>query len=281
MISKAAPKAKVVSPVAKNTAAPKLGITGTSAAAKSTTSSAIKTATASSSTSAAVAKAKAKAKSSASVSPKAKQTAAGKSTTAAAKGGVTAAPKAKAKSGAAVGSGATAVALPLPQPVVPHTPVLGKITLKFLHYTHTFNIEDGVLKYENVDEQFGLSVVYPKGTAYISNEKIDNGEVPSADKCVVQKNSAGNTKGDFTGLHDGGTYCMSMVEPEETSGDEREKKPYVAYKADSNNTGCCANKRMDAITAELKGMSLQELTEKGDRYRELIEARDLEDCLFK
>jgi hypothetical protein len=31
----------------------------------------------------------------------------------------------------------------------------------------------------------------------------------------------------------------------------------------------------------LKGMSVEEIQEKGTRYKELIEARDLEDILFK
>ena len=35
-----------------------------------------------------------------------------------------------------------------------------------------------------------------------------------------------------------------------------------------------------AITAELKGLSVEELREQGDKYKALLEARDLEDCLY-
>jgi len=40
------------------------------------------------------------------------------------------------------------------------------------------------------------------------------------------------------------------------------------------------NNRIDQLTNELKGMSIEELKSKGDKYKEIIEARDLEDVLF-
>jgi hypothetical protein len=41
------------------------------------------------------------------------------------------------------------------------------------------------------------------------------------------------------------------------------------------------NKKVELITEELKGMSIQEIQEKGGKFKDLIEARDLEDILFK
>jgi hypothetical protein len=41
------------------------------------------------------------------------------------------------------------------------------------------------------------------------------------------------------------------------------------------------NGRVDLITQQLKGMSIEEIQSKGDKYKELIEARDLEDILYK
>lgn len=35
------------------------------------------------------------------------------------------------------------------------------------------------------------------------------------------------------------------------------------------------------ITSELKGLSIEQLKEKDSKYKELIEARDLEDILYK
>jgi|LauGreDrversion4_2_1035121.scaffolds.fasta_scaffold2620898_1 hypothetical protein len=38
---------------------------------------------------------------------------------------------------------------------------------------------------------------------------------------------------------------------------------------------------MNKLTDELKSMTHEELLEKGDKYKEIIEARDLEDILYK
>lgn len=41
------------------------------------------------------------------------------------------------------------------------------------------------------------------------------------------------------------------------------------------------NKKVELISSELKGMSIEDIKDKGSKYKELIEARDLEDILFK
>lgn len=64
---------------------------------------------------------------------------------------------------------------------------------------------------------------------------------------------------------------------------EESKVPRVVYQAPRKEV--CPlkgpNKRLDNITDELKQMTIEELQEKGAKYKELIEARDLEDCLFR
>lgn len=73
-----------------------------------------------------------------------------------------------------------------------------------------------------------------------------------------------------------------VIEVEEDAEEEAERrknsKPIQFYKADD---GPKKNGRIDGLTNQLKGMSLDELKEKGDKYKELIEARDLEDILYK
>lgn len=60
--------------------------------------------------------------------------------------------------------------------------------------------------------------------------------------------------------------------------DEKNSKPYQAPKQEQ----CpLRNKRVELITDELKGMSVEEIKEKGGKFKELIEARDLEDILYK
>ena len=40
------------------------------------------------------------------------------------------------------------------------------------------------------------------------------------------------------------------------------------------------NRASAALTAELKNLSVDELRDGSDRYKALLEARDLEDCLY-
>jgi hypothetical protein len=55
-----------------------------------------------------------------------------------------------------------------------------------------------------------------------------------------------------------------------------EKKVYTAH--DSTETKKTTGK--DLLTQELKNMSADELRAQGNKYKELIEARELEDCLY-
>ncbi len=81
-------------------------------------------------------------------------------------------------------------------------------------------------------------------------------------------------------------YVLTAEEKDEDMGTgskvPKERENAVNHKAKEPKVhGSSADLRMKAIGDELKKMSLDELREKGDRYKELIEARDLEDCLFK
>jgi len=67
------------------------------------------------------------------------------------------------------------------------------------------------------------------------------------------------------------------VEVEEDAEEEAERRKNAKltqlYKPEE---GPKKNGRIDGITNQLKGMSIKELQEKGDKYNEPIEARDLE-----
>jgi len=81
------------------------------------------------------------------------------------------------------------------------------------------------------------------------------------------------------GLEDGGIYIVEIEEDNEAEAERRKNaKPIEFYKPEDKLK---QNSRINGITAQLKGMSIKELEEKGDKYRELIEARDLEDILYK
>jgi len=83
----------------------------------------------------------------------------------------------------------------------------------------------------------------------------------------------------WMGLEDGGIYIVEIEEDNEAEAERRKNaKPIEFYKPEDKLK---QNSRINGITAQLKGMSTKELEEKGDKYRELIEARDLEDILYK
>ena len=78
----------------------------------------------------------------------------------------------------------------------------------------------------------------------------------------------------FIGVELNGIYIVEVV-PDAAEEAKIERKVYVAPKKEDKKTSASAQ-----ITNELKNMSLDELKEKGDKYKELLEARELEDCLF-
>lgn len=72
---------------------------------------------------------------------------------------------------------------------------------------------------------------------------------------------------------------LCTVEEDEEAEKKVQKKNFEINKNKSGNEP--GNQRIDNLTNQLKNMSEEELREKGDKYKELIEARDLEDILYK
>jgi hypothetical protein len=68
---------------------------------------------------------------------------------------------------------------------------------------------------------------------------------------------------------------IEVVEDDEAES-KVEKKVYTAV--DTGEAKKTTGK--DLLTQELKNMSADELRAQGDKYKELIEARELEDCLY-
>lgn len=58
---------------------------------------------------------------------------------------------------------------------------------------------------------------------------------------------------------------------------------FVEFKLEKEPEKCKmkGNARMEELTGELKKMTAEELREHGDKYKELLEQRDLEDILYK
>ncbi|KAI9353884.1 hypothetical protein BDR26DRAFT_849395 [Obelidium mucronatum] len=88
-----------------------------------------------------------------------------------------------------------------------------------------------------------------------------------------------SSRWDFRGLVDGQVVRVEIeLDPEEEKRLEARPAGTYGYKAKAVIKS--GNTASELITKELKGLTREELLEKGDKYRELIEARELEDALY-
>jgi hypothetical protein len=167
--------------------------------------------------------------------------------------------------------------IPPTQPVVeevkepPREPVIYQVMVKYNHYKEKFLVTDGVLKEEDIDEQYCLSFVFKGNYALQIREEKD------PERRYLPKQPDGIKKA-WIGVEEGKVYVLEVDEDAEIEAERKKNaKPIEFFKPDKLKE----NGRINGITAQLKGMSLNELKEKGDKYKELIEARDLEDILYK
>ena len=145
-------------------------------------------------------------------------------------------------------------------------PIRGEVVVKYNHYKEKFPVVDGVLKEADIDEQYCLSHAYKGTIQFLLREERD----PS-------RTYLPNEGGAWSCVELGKTYVVEVQEDEAAEAERRKNsKPISFYKEETKKNG-----RIDGITNQLKGMSIKELEEKGDKYKELIEARDLEDILYK
>ena len=157
------------------------------------------------------------------------------------------------------------------EPEPPREPVKGMVTVKYNHYKEKFPILDGILQEADIDEQYCLSFVF-KGDyhLHIRDEK-------DPEKRYQPKHPDGLKA--WVDCEDGKTYIIEVDEDPVLEAERRKNsKPIQFYKPEENLK---KNNRIDGITNQLKGMSLDELKEKREKYKELLEARDLEDILYK
>ena len=151
------------------------------------------------------------------------------------------------------------VSLPTP----PKEPVLGNVKVIYNHYNHTFPISDGILDANLVDDKYCFSFVY-KGNFQLN---LYNAQ----DQLMAQP-----IRFKFQGLLDGESYRVEVIPDPE----EEQKRPYKSGGIQFNKSPLQKKTGADLITEELKKMTVEELMEKGDKYKELIEQRELESCLY-
>ncbi|KAJ2997126.1 hypothetical protein HDV02_005867 [Globomyces sp. JEL0801] len=151
------------------------------------------------------------------------------------------------------------------EPVIQKEPVLGQVTVIFNHYHDSFPIRDGVLDGNIVDDKYAFSFVN-KGQYKLYLRDSDNK--------LMEK--VGTT---FINLIDQTKYTIEIEkDPEEIKRLASKPVQNIQFNKQSDLTP--RNVKVNAITNELKKMTTEQLMDKGETYKELLEARDLEDILY-
>jgi hypothetical protein len=152
----------------------------------------------------------------------------------------------------------------------------GKVLVRYNHYKEEFEIVNGRLAIAEVDDRLCLSFAFPKCRLHLTD--TDSSQSPNA-----EEDATGSA---FLDLQSGKTYWVLVEEDaEEAKLSEERNRAYVERRAkqrdEPGQCSCSTEKRKVALlTEELKQLSAEELREAGPRYKELLAARDLEDCLF-
>ncbi|TNV76308.1 hypothetical protein FGO68_gene14561 [Halteria grandinella] len=152
----------------------------------------------------------------------------------------------------------------------PQEPIKFEVMVKYNHYKGMFPVLDGVLREDSIDEEYCLSFVFKGNYALQIREEKD------PERKYLAKAENGDKA--WVNVQEGKVYVLEVDEDAEVEAERRKNaKPIEFYKPEQPKQ----NARINGLTAQLKGMSIDELKEKGDKYKELIEARDLEDILYK
>ena len=147
----------------------------------------------------------------------------------------------------------------------------GNVLLRYNHYKEEFVIVDGRLTSSEIDERFCLSFAFPKCRLHMT-------DVEGSASANVDEDEGG-----FANMQTGKTYWVLVEEDaEEAKLSEERNRAYVERKAKQRDEPVCQSEKRGValLTEELKKLSAEELREAGPRYKELLAARDLEDCLF-
>ena len=171
------------------------------------------------------------------------------------------------KAASTAGKAAVAEAPPPPPPPPPPEPVEGTCRVRYNHYNQEFRLLDNALQWADVDDAYCISYVF---------EGAFRPRIVDAAGASFQRGAAGA----FAPLQDGGVYTLDIDEDEAAEAAATAANPRRAAGVVAAEPVPGVNSASARLTAELKTLSVEELAGQSDRYRELKEARDLEDVLF-
>ena len=165
----------------------------------------------------------------------------------------------------------------------------GLVTIKYNHYNDKFPIKNGILRFQDIDDKYCFSYAFTEGKyelhLYANQKDLGIPEHRLKEDQIAKV---------FHNCIDGAVYFVQVEEDEEEY--EKARQSYtqnpikiismaeanaLTYGGKNISTGndlSRPNQASKRITEELKGMKADEL--KGERYKQLLEARELEDCLY-
>eukprot|EP00039_Didymoeca_costata_P010182 m.136365 g.136365 ORF g.136365 m.136365 type:complete len:266 (+) comp14731_c0_seq1:1812-2609(+) len=152
------------------------------------------------------------------------------------------------------------------QPVNPQT---GITILRYNHYRHEFEITvpPGTLSVEDVNERFCFSYGFKGNYKIQLREGPESGGGPYAER----------NETNFCTLKLDTEYWCEIDEDKEWLANEEKKGPKKVYKAPTEKK---TTRETERITQQLKSLSADELRAQGAEYKQMIEARDVEDILY-
>ena len=193
---------------------------------------------------------------------------------------------------------------PEPQPpvVVEPEPQTGKVRVQYSHYDKQFPIKDGLLKWEDIDDEYCISFAFKGDWAVSLSTKWPDGSqtfIYPDGGVLTRDTDEDSFTGTFKGLllEEGEgeevrqrVYQLHVEEDPKLARAEmkRQKEAFEARKGaagplaggGSNDHSILGpSMAQSRLTAELKSMSADELAEGGERYKQLLEARELEACM--
>ena len=161
-------------------------------------------------------------------------------------------------------------------------PVFGSVIIRYNHYKESFPIVDGVLEAKLVDEAYALSFVF-KGRckvhlAHFEDEEMAALPESTPDGVFGKDEEDGRTlAGQWMTLEDGKAYRL-VLEEDPLMAEEDAAAGNKPFKIEQSNVQ--EKSGVSRITAELRAMSTEEIQSGSERYKALLEQRDLEDCLY-
>jgi len=149
-----------------------------------------------------------------------------------------------------------------------------QVLIKYSHYNKTFEARNGIVRWEDIDEEYAISFVFKgKFKRHIWDEREEGFEAVE----VNNKNDKNDSADYFMCLKSTTESYLLKIEEDETAGIIGKSNKYVPHQSVTSKK---ARKGRDLITEELKQLSSEELRAQGEEMKRLIEARDVEDILF-